>query len=357
MRPAPAPTQELPAPPRAAWVRLRASLAGDERRGPSDSGAPSARAVAHAAVLGGVVELTATRAPWLAPALAPFREALARWDMGLQLATGEVARALAAVGIPAALLKGGASAWLLYERPNQRERRDVDVLVSPAHFHRAVEALAALPAWRPVPGRAWWARAGVGHEWAASRALGAATIECDLHRRLALPRHLNIDHAAILGRARRPPGAPMALVSLEDLALHTALHAAGNGLRVPLRTWWDLRAALSSPTLNVPALVRRARRWGVGTALWVGAVVVERWFGVARRPILEALAPPPSARRLLDALLRGQGATPLTWDGPVSRRLVKALALGDGRARGGAALAAEYARLAWAGAAHPGGCS
>lgn len=335
-------------------------LAGGEESAPADGiaqGGGSDARVAHAAVLGGVVELAAARAPALAPALAPYREALARWDMGLQLATAEAAQALSRARIPAALLKGGASAWLLYERPSHRERRDVDVLVSPAHFHRARAVLGALPGWQPVPPSVWWARTGAGHEGAVARALGAGAMECDVHRRLALPRHLNIDHAAILGRAVSIPGAAMPVVSLEDLALHTALHAAGNGLRVPLRTWWDVRAALASPALDAHALVHRARRWGASAALWVAAVVVERWFGVTRPPVLRALAPPPTARRALDALTRGEGASPLTWEGAPARRMVKALTLGDGRARGMAALGVEYARLALRSAkGDPGGC-
>lgn len=329
----------------AAWAALRALLRRDRAPEGVDDGA-----LARAALIGGVTRLTLDARPDLTQFLAAEAEARLYWDLALERACAAATVALAGVGIRPLALKGSATAHLVYADPAQRERRDVDLLVRPREFDAAVAALRER-GWAPAAQDAWWARArATRYEVPLSRPDDRDGLEVDLHARLTLYDHLPIDHEGLHARGLRMAGVPMAIAAPTDALLHTCLHAATTGFRVPLRAWVDVTRLMADARVDPQVLVARARAWNIAPAVWAGLRVAQRWLDAPVSPrTLAALAPPRPVAAALSWLLSGDGARPLR-EGPApaaQRQAVKALALGGARPD---RFLAAHGRLRWAAA-------
>lgn len=245
-------------------------------------------------------------------------------DMNLELALDRVRRALAGAGVTdVALFKGAATAHTLYERPVQRFRRDIDLLVAPEVLPDAVSALLA-DGWRADVSADDRARGLSGaRAWPLVLDLPIGEIGCDLHQRVFDGGFGGVDPAGVLERARTGV-APLPVATPEDSLLITAAHIAKGGYGEPLKAWVDLWRLAVLPELDVVATVERARAWGVRTATWACLEVVRRWFG-ARPPdaLVHGLRPPLWQRRALGWLLLGDGAHPIRQD--VSRHTANAV--------------------------------
>ncbi len=303
-------------PSLAAWAQLRALLGGPSSPALAAAPAPLDQ-VAQAARLGGVVRLALAADPALAPHLSEDAQQRAFVALSLEAALERLAATLRAPGLAlarpggCALLKGSATAALVYPDPLARERRDLDLLVAPADFPRVAAALAAA-GWTPAESRAWWATARRRHEQAFRLTVGRATVECDLHRRLSAFTAWPIDHQALLRRAITPPGALLPVSSPEDTLLHTALHAVTAGFSVPLRAWVDVARLAARRDLDWPVIVTRARAWRLAVPLWAALQVATRWLSAPVPPdVTRDLAPSPATALALRRLLSGDGATPL----------------------------------------------
>jgi Uncharacterised nucleotidyltransferase/Transglutaminase-like superfamily len=161
----------------------------------------------------------------------------------LDLAAGEVIRALDAAGIDCMLLKGPAMARHLYgDAPGGRNYGDIDVLVPPGDFGAAGLVLDSLGFQDRLVGiRASEADRLEGRPW---HRRDAADVVVDLHRGF----HHVVDRAAwwaLLGRHREVivvEGQPMAIPDRVGCAVIAALHASkASSLGKPAE---DLRRAL-----------------------------------------------------------------------------------------------------------------
>ena len=311
--------------PDPAWGQLRALLAGrpvpDPTRADWDA---IARAARHAEV----AVLAAAAHPELARRLelAVRRQTLV--DMNLELALDRVVRALERARLAAlpeafALVKGAATAPLLYARTLERFRRDIDLLVSPAVFPDVVRALVA-DGWREDVGAADRALGpSRARAWPLVLDLPIGALGCDLHQRLFDHGQFRVDPRAVLAAARSGV-APLPVASPEDLLLITAAHLAKGGFQEPLKAWVDLARLAALPGLDRAALGARARAWGVRAATWGALEVAARWLDApAARALQHSVQPAGSARAALRWLLAGDGAHPLRHD--LSRHAASAL--------------------------------
>jgi hypothetical protein len=179
-------------------------------------------------------------------------------------------RALDAAGIRWAALKGPVLADRVYGDPAARRYQDLDLLVDPAAFADAIDALAAV---------------GYGERtrnWAGLRRLGLGevplvddTLMIDLHWHVVA---LERDRRAFAFRTadlldRRVPieigGVGAWALADADLAAHTVLHALLNGAHLLLH----LRDVHLAAALDWPAALERCRQARLGPG---AAAVVDR---------------------------------------------------------------------------------
>ncbi|MGM0574770.1 MAG: nucleotidyltransferase family protein [Myxococcota bacterium] len=290
-----------------AWRALRRALRGE-------AVACSAERLAAAARVGQVVVLAADRIPGLD---APLREDVARAlfvHMHVEQAARRVADVLEGV-CPAVLLKGNATAHLVYDRPEHRQTVDVDVLVPAGGFAAALEALRG-DGWRDAVGPGFAAVEGDDpYEWALARTFGRVRVACDLHQRFTWGRRFHVDHEAVLARAVEVPRALLPVCHPEDALIHAAVHAAASALRVPLKSWIDVDRLVRDPGVDLRRVAERARRWRCATALWAALGVASRWLGTPVPGEVRASLRPGQVRaRALEVVLSGDAAAPTFRD-------------------------------------------
>lgn len=172
--------------------------------------------------------------------------------LALEAALGEILAALQARGIDPLLIKGPATARLLYDSPSERPFRDLDLLVARAAFPAAAAVLKEL-GFRSLFEGARESEIGRAHAvmWVRSEPMPAVV---DLHRSLYLGRKDDVLFEAISRTARTSvvAGTPVQIPSAGALALILVLHAAQHGAgKGAATTREDLRRAivrLAEPT-------------------------------------------------------------------------------------------------------------
>ena len=310
------------------WRTLRQVLLGETIEPEACS-----RELAQAAVQGSVLRLTLDKAPGLEQWVSNELEKVIFQDMLLERASHDLAIALGDLEDSALRLKGSASAHMLFAEPGLRERRDIDLLLTPETRTLVIERLQQA-GWSRLPDneRPWWSERVEGrYEETMVKDFGGQRVEADLHFRLSLYRHLGGNSESLLGRSHRQDGVSFRLPSLEDLALHTALHAASTGFRVPLKSWFDLHLLSMQSELDWNLLLEEADTWNIPTALWSALSVIVRLFGTEiPAGVLDRLEPARPLRSSLMRLLCGDGETPIP-SAPFEearRQAAKSLALG-----------------------------
>ncbi|MEZ4266354.1 MAG: nucleotidyltransferase family protein [Myxococcota bacterium] len=291
------------------WEALRALLRGQ----PLAEGVPI-DALVDAAARGHVMALMASLRPELARRLSRELAAESFVQLHITRAQGELAELLSLAGLKRrpVLLKGNATAHLIYETPALRATLDVDLLVAEGDFEAALGALHAAGWLDAAPEIFQAVNRSDAYEHPLARDIGPVRVGCDLHRRLARGQRFRIDHTAILDRALTLPGVPLPVCHPEDALLHTALHAATSHFAVPLKAWVDLHRLCEHPEVDLDRTAERARAQQMASALWAGLHVVSRWFGTTLDPrVMASLRPDGGRARALEWLLAGNGATPL----------------------------------------------
>ncbi len=203
-----------------------------------------------------------------APALKGAARTQARAAYLLRMhALEKLCRALDARGLDVLLVKGAALAITHYAEPWSRAMADVDVVVRPGTRDRVVQALVAggfvvsADAARPLS-------AELFGETCLTLACGGARVAFEVHTRLDKLVARPIDHAEIFARASLAPSLPrLWLPADEDHLLLLSLHAAGHDFRhAPACVDLDLLLARGP---DEEAVLRRARRWKLTTALFI----------------------------------------------------------------------------------------
>ena len=326
----------------APWKNLRRLLQGEDLA-ESDLD----ERLAQAALKGGVLRMALNLAPVLERWVVKEAEKRIFQDLLLERSQAAVEAVLSGCS-GVVLLKGSASAHTLYAQSSERERRDLDLLVVGDAFGEVL-ALLREGGWRDLAPEKlpWWAKRAEGRYEVTL--VGPEGVEVDLHRRLSLYRHFPIDLKGIVQRSQILDEGPFHLPEPVDLALHTALHAASTGYRVPLKSWLDLKLLTGDPTFDWESFAGRALAWQIDTAAWAALGVMKRFFALSLpKATLERLRPPKPVETSLNKLLSHQGETPIApgrfddaW-----RQVAKSLALGGKRPW---ELAVEHARLRAAG--------
>jgi hypothetical protein len=173
---------------------------------------------------------------------------------------------LAARGVEVAVLKGAALRLTIYERPEDRYTRDLDLLVAPARVTAAVEALATVGYTAPAGEEA---RAYRRHHFHVQLRHARGHL-VELHWALTEPESpVQLDAAALLGEAVAARGLPpgVRVPATAHMLLHLAAQSATDGTRQLARIVDVDRLVADAPGPDWERLVADARRAGVSTAL------------------------------------------------------------------------------------------
>lgn len=271
-------------------------------------------ALVDAAARGHVMALAASLWPDLARHLARELARESFVQLHITRAQNELAELLLGAGLKRrpVLLKGNATAHLIYETPALRATLDVDLLVGSEDFERALAVLHAADWLDSAPETFRAVNRDDAYEHPLARDIGPVRVGCDLHRRLTRGRRFHVDHDGILDRAIDLPGVPLPVCHPEDALLHTALHAATSHFSVPLKAWVDLHRLSVHRDVDLARVAHSARAQRLASALWAGLYVISRWFGATPDPrVMDSLRPKGGRARVLMWLLAGNGATPL----------------------------------------------
>ena len=219
-----------------------------------------------AAVVDGALDVT----PDQREELADVHGATMTRVLDIEAATVHVIEILTRAGVDVRVLKGVASAHLDMPDPAQREFGDLDLLVEPGAFTRALQVLGAAGLARDLPER----RPGFDRRFGKDATLyGRNGVEVDLHRTLAL---------GAFGMALEPSaawddGEPFRIGSTRARALSPparllhACYSAVLGDRVPrLPALRDVAALAGRPDLAPDVVVRLAERTRGGAVVACG---------------------------------------------------------------------------------------
>ena len=204
-------------------------------------------------------------------------------------------------GIDWRLLKGSASAHLLYDDPAERTFVDIDVLVPSASFAAAVEVTGGLGATRSQPSL------GSDYERRFTKSVTMRTPagEIDLHRTLAPgPYGLAVDEAdlyaeratfALAGREVPTVTPPVALV-------HACYHAVLGDVAASDSTRRDIAILAADPDLDVVAVGELAARWRGVSVVAEGLALARPLAPHAAWPVVHEIGRRPARR--IDRYLR-----------------------------------------------------
>lgn len=178
-----------------------------------------------------------------------------------------VAGRLADAGVPARVLKGSAVANLDYRQPALRSFVDLDLLVRPADFDAAVQALTADGYRRKLAEP----RPGFDRRFDKGTTLvGPAGFEVDLHRTFVLgPWGVLLDLEALWADAERfsVAGRPLLGLSRSNRFLHACYHAALGDWPLRLASLRDVAQMLPQAELDHSDVLSTARAWGGETVV------------------------------------------------------------------------------------------
>jgi Uncharacterised nucleotidyltransferase len=186
--------------------------------------------------------------------------------------TSQIVRELAARDIPVMLLKGMHLARFVYADPGLRSMADVDIMVHPEHLAE-VEQVFLEHGFGPLPRpdlTEWCSR---NYHLAKLWKEGAPEVE--VHWKIERPTSpFRIEPEDLWQRSRAATldGAPVRLLSPEDLLLHLALHLSYHHRfrRSALKGLVDMTTVIATEgsRINWQALVERAIAWGASGYLY-----------------------------------------------------------------------------------------
>lgn len=202
--------------------------------------------------------------------------AAVRGRMDYEARVAELLERFDSAGIEVRILKGLALARLDYDDELHRPTSDLDLAVRPDQIDAAVAMLVDLGGyWEdPEPAPGWLRRVAKG----ATVHLGGHSLEVDLHRILVWgPLGVRLDPAELWnqGRAFDIGGVQRIGLGREEMLLHVCAHLLILGVPRPAGVR-DVAQILCNPALDVPRLVRLARRWGAESLLAVAIRFAER---------------------------------------------------------------------------------
>ncbi len=227
---------------------------------------------------------------------------------------------LAREHIPVLLLKGAYLARFVYAYEAMRPMEDVDFLVHPEHYAKAIRVLLAYGYERAHEEEHWDGINPIERHVAVTIRRGTTF---ELHRTFDLsPTATRATADEAFARAVRVAvdGAEAFAMSPEDLLLHVAMHASfQHGFALGVRVLCDVAVILErwGDSLDWDAVVRRARAWHADRGIWLTFSLAEELAGVTVPPeVSESLRPTEPAERFRAAartrILEGKALVPTT---------------------------------------------
>jgi hypothetical protein len=196
-----------------------------------------------------------------AAALRSYHQQSVRFSMIAEMVIGALAELLQSAGVEWRLLKGFATARLLYPDPSLRDCGDIDLLVPPADFERTAGLLEDA-GWQPLayaaPGEA---HRSVGKERTFIHPTG---VEIDLHRHVQALNHrsqLSEEFLFAAPTALTIDGIAASALSRSGMFIHACLHLASRETRAS--TLADVIRFLFDDGLDLDGAFDDARREGV----------------------------------------------------------------------------------------------
>ena len=218
-------------------------------------------------------------------------------------------------GLEPLALKGLGLIATVYPEPALRPMLDVDLLVDPANFDRAVHALLGA-GWEPTRGsvRDFLRRAAVFH---AMPLVGVDGVELDLHRAMLEERvHPDVDRAlrARSVHARIGPESVQTL-SREDHLIHACVHGTRWDWVPAIRWVADVAWLLKEPgAIDWDYIVHEARRRQLGLVLFSSLELGAQYSSAIPDDVLRRLRELPQPR-LTRVDFHAQNASSEFWRG------------------------------------------
>lgn len=245
---------------------------------------------------------------------------------------------LETAGLGALLLKGSLFASSLYDQAGMRAMCDLDLLVRERDYPRLEEILARL-GFRSSTRELGLAPRSEAFERHYVGGDPGAPISLELHHGLGHASRYRIDYEGVWARSVSAGSlgarefAAARCMSAEDNVLHHSVHMANDLFAdTDLRRLVDFHEMVCQWSPDWGVLVRRAKAWGVTTALYLTSTTARR---LLRTPVpedvVEELAPSAVRRgylaRFLD--LEGLGLYRYPRHSPATKRLLLGFALMD----------------------------
>jgi hypothetical protein len=235
----------------------------------------------------------------------------------------QLLNAFQGAGIPAVVLKGNHLAELVYEDPALRLIGDIDLLV-PQDALPGCEGVLQEIGYRPNRVNEWPAQT-YGHLVYHPPAKGPSV---ELHWSISRPGDpFTVDVEGLWNRAQQATiaGAGASVLCVEDLIIHTCLHAAyQHHFLVGLRPFCDLAEIIRhyGDAIRWDQLQQRARRWGAGNCVYLTLLLTQRWLGAAiPAAVWRDLAPAQADDRVIEWAERRIFSTVNVGDDPGSNGL------------------------------------
>lgn len=225
-------------------------------------------------------------------------------NLRLYAELAQVARTLAARGVPVLVLKGAHLGGEVYRDVGVREMNDLDVLVRVEHLPAAVEVLHDR-GYRPLHPFTIEADVAAGHHLTRFVKPNVAGIE--IHWNITPPHTPHaIDPAELWSRAAALTiaGVPVRALCPVDLLLHLCFHASfQHQFQFGLRPFCDIAATIDACGADIDwaALVRRARDWNWTRGAYLALRLARDIVGAGvPADVLRQLAPADVDDELLD---------------------------------------------------------
>lgn len=214
------------------------------------------------------------------------------WNLKRYHQLQPILKSLDAAGIPVILLKGAHLAKEIYRDVGLRTMGDLDLLVPRDRLEGCVQVLEQL-GYRPS--RPYHlAMEALRHHHLPPYALDGVVVE--VHWSIVFPLSpWQVDLPQLWQRAQPLADLPPALgLTPEDLVLYLSMHLLQDELALGFKRIYDIALVIErfQTDLDLPALQKRARAWGLSKGLFLALYLVQELFNAPMDPgFLVALQP------------------------------------------------------------------
>ena len=186
--------------------------------------------------------------------------------------------ALSQVDVVPVFLKGLDLVHRVYSRFDERQMRDVDMLVSGDDLPRALDAL-LVSGWKapPEPDRTQYVRRS--HHLPLTSP-GTATVKLELHWNLVQATRFNVDVDGLIERALPLDigGRPVLRLEDHDLVAHLLLHHFTHYFDRRLKWAIDLKTIVQQPGFQWERVMDKFRVWHAEAASGASLLHIRKWF-------------------------------------------------------------------------------